>query len=139
MEWKTIVDIVNILPDDDRITQIETNAAVELVRVIGCLNQIECISFDLDGHVIVVWDKHCKRTRSKMKEHTEESDVKENLTTETMFVLQIFHTRSFQTSCSDIGLVLDKRDDKFEISLQVDDSVCSGSVILELRDTAILS
>ena len=88
MEWNTIVEVVNVLPDDATITQAETTAAVDAVTAICCLVRTGQIIFDLDVMLIEEWDKNTTRTKNRMKENTEERNEKENLTTKTMFLQQ---------------------------------------------------
>ena len=88
MEWKTFVEVANVLPDDATITQAETTAAVDAVTAICCLVHTGQIIFDLYVNLIEEWDKNTTRTKNRMKENTEERDEKENLTTKTMFLLQ---------------------------------------------------
>ena len=87
-EWRTIVEVANVLPDDVTITQAETTAAVDAVTARCCLVHTGQIIFDLDVNLIEEWDKNTTRTKHRMKENTEDRDEKENLTTNPMFLLQ---------------------------------------------------
>ena len=60
MNWKTIVEVSKVFPDDATITQAETFAVVEAAKA-SCVARTGSISFDLDGNLIKEWEKRKKK------------------------------------------------------------------------------
>ena len=67
MEWRTVIEVAKILPEEATVTQAECTAAVEAARAICCLARTGCMCFDFDGNLIEDFNKK----QDKEKERNE--------------------------------------------------------------------
>ena len=80
LNWKTVVEVARVSPNDATITEAELMAATEAAKAVSCLTRTGKIQFDPDGNLVETWrkDRHHKRIRNDTNDEDTVRETKED-------------------------------------------------------------